>query len=155
MSNKGDYWETPPELFKKLDDEFAFELDAAANFDNAKCFAYFNEEDNSLDKDWSGYTSVWLNPPYSRGNIEKFMEKAYKESQKGCTVVCLVRFDPSTQWFQDWVDRGAVEVRMLARCVKFVGAPSAYNFPYCVVIYNPNYSEYEFITDYYIWDWKE
>jgi site-specific DNA-methyltransferase (adenine-specific) len=133
MSNKGDYWETPPELFKKLDDEFAFELDAAANFDNAKCLAYFNEEDNSLDQDWSGYTSIWLNPPYSRGNIEKFMEKAYRESQKGCTVVCLVRFDPSTQWFQDWVD----------------------DFPCCVVIYNPNYSEYEFITDYYIWDWKE
>lgn len=159
-----DYWETPKDLFDKLNKEFLFDVDVCATPETKKCGHWFGELGHlgfidALQADWyddtvMGFTSFWMNPPYSRGNIEKFMEKAYKESLKGATVVCLVRFDPSAKWFQNWVDDKAEEVRMLARRVKFVGAPSAYNFPCCIVIYNPNCSKYEYITDYYIWDWK-
>ena len=36
MSNRMD-WETPADLFAKLDDEFGFTLDAAASASNHKC----------------------------------------------------------------------------------------------------------------------
>lgn len=154
-ASNGDEWETPDDLFAALDAEFDFDFDAASNGLNNKCPTF---SVNSLDQDWSQYSAVWLNPPYSRGLIEPFMRKAYSESNKGSKVVCLVRFDPSTHWFQKWVDGRASEVRMLDRRVKFIGAPSCYNFPVCIVIYDRNYSPERnpmaIATEYYIWGWK-
>ena len=42
-SDKQD-WETPQELFEKLNDEFPFELDAFASDKNAKCKHYFTKK---------------------------------------------------------------------------------------------------------------
>ena len=144
-------WETPDELFSVLNNEFHFTFDAAANELNHKCPIY---SDDSLNLPWAPMT-VWLNPPYSRDLIQPFMEKAWKESLDGATVVALVRFDPSAKWFQQYVDGKASEVRMMARRVKFVGADSAYNFPTCVAVYRP-VAEMELVKDttYTLWDWK-
>jgi site-specific DNA-methyltransferase (adenine-specific) len=152
---KGDYWATPQPLFDALDKEFWFQLDAAANYDNAKCGSYFNEEDNSLAQTWFGYENVWLNPPYSRNKIGPFMKKAYEESMNGATVVCLVRFDPSAKWFQNFVHGKASNVRMLKRRVKFEGADSLYPFPCCVVVYRPPNDNgiTTQVTNYTLWGW--
>ena len=48
MSAVRDDWETPPWLFRELDDEFHFTLDAAANDENHKCRKYFTKKDDSL-----------------------------------------------------------------------------------------------------------
>lgn len=154
-----DLWETPQDLFDKLNEEFNFNIDVCATYKTNKCEHFYGQYHpegfiDAIEQPWAE-AICWMNPPYSRGNIEKFMEKAYNESLKGAIVVGLVRLDPSAGWFKRWVDGCATDVRMLARRVKFVGAPSAYNFPCCVVVYNPNYSEYEYVTDYYIWDWRE
>jgi len=153
-----DSWETPDDLFQKLDEEFKFDLDVCATYKTNKCEKFYGQYHpegfiDALEQPWAGAT-CWMNPPYSRGNIDKFMEKAYKESLKGAIVVGPVRFDPSTKWFQKWVDDKADEVRMMARRVKFVGAPSAYNFPTCIVIYHPQYDPNIDYTQYSIWDWK-
>jgi len=150
-----DEWETPPELFDKLDKEFGFEVDLCANHENTKCGMFtsdvtqFVETDGQVIRvmDW-----YWMNPPYSRGNIDKCMKAAWDLAQMGKTVVCLVRCDPSAKWFQKYVDGCATEVRLLKHRVKFVGAPSAYNFPCCVVVYEENV---EGPTEYKLWSWKD
>lgn len=124
-------WETPPELFNKLNDEFHFTLDAAANEYNAKCSSYYSED--SLSKPWNGV--VWLNPPYGRG-IGKWMKKAYEESLRGNTVVCLVFARVDTAWFHDWV-YGKAQIRFLRGRVRFVGAKSSAPFPSMIVVYVP------------------
>ena len=93
-----DFWQTPQYLFDYLNEIFNFEFDGAANDNNRKCEKFSND---SLNQDWN-YKSIWLNPPYSRGNLPRFMEKAYKESLKGCSVVCLVPLD-ITGWVRNWV----------------------------------------------------
>jgi len=149
-----DEWRTPKDLFEKLDEEFYFDWDAACDSHNCLTMSgCFEHGEDSLQLDWDKYaSSIWLNPPYSRGKIEPFMEKALITAEGGVSVVCLVRFDPSTKWFQTYVDKQANEIRMLARRVRFQGAPSAYNFPTCIVVYLPEYKRNS--TVYKIWDWK-
>lgn len=53
MSNRMD-WETPTDLFSKLDDEFHFTLDAAASATNHKCQKYYTAEDSAFDHAWGG-----------------------------------------------------------------------------------------------------
>ena len=81
-------WETPIDLFKKLDDEFHFTLDACASVENAKCRRFFSEKENGLTKSWKKDV-CWMNPPYGY-EIGLWMAKAYLESLEGATVVCLV-----------------------------------------------------------------
>lgn len=151
-----DEWRTPPDLFAKIQAEFSLDWDAACTSHNCITMnGCFEHGDNSLALDWSKYSkNIWLNPPYSRGNIEPFMEKAWKESKNCEYVVCLVRFDPSTKWFQQYVHNKADEVLMLKRRVKFIGAPAAYNFPTCIVVYHLNVIEDTETTLYSLWDWK-
>ena len=141
-----DNWQTPKELFDKLNNEFVFDLDVAATSENKLCTTYCID---GLTTDWSElqsyftyYPVCWMNPPYSRGNIDKFIKKAYEESQKGCTVVGLVRFDPTTTWFKKYIWMKAHEIRMLSKRVKFINpdtgkSEQGYNFPCCIIIWKP------------------
>jgi phage N-6-adenine-methyltransferase len=127
-------WETPQDFFDKLNEEFHFTLDGAASDYNHKCVKYFTEADNSLIQDWSGET-VWLNPPYGRILLPKFVKKAYEEGQKpGTTVVMLIPSRTDTRYFHDYILNKA-EIRFLKGRLKFVGAKDAAPFPSMVVIY--------------------
>lgn len=129
-----DKYETPPPLFKKLDDEFHFTLDPCCELHTAKCKKFYTLEDDGLSKDWQGET-VFCNPPYSNGNIDKWMEKCYKESLKPNTIiVALVAVSTSANWFHNWVLNKA-ELRFVERRVRFVGAPYTATFSSVVVIF--------------------
>lgn len=56
FSSVSDEWETPDDIFRELDDEFHFTLDAAASSENAKIGKYYTREDNALLQDWGGET---------------------------------------------------------------------------------------------------
>lgn len=74
-----DEWQTPPKLFKRLDDIFYFTLDPCTTADNPlKTPKFFTREENGLIQSWRGEI-VYINPPYSRGNIDKWTMKAYVE----------------------------------------------------------------------------
>lgn len=135
-----DEWGTPQWLFDLLDREFHFHTDAAAkNRDMAKCPRFFSD---ALTLNWNEYPGpFFLNPPYSAGNIEAFMWKAWVESTKGCTVVCLVPVASDTRWWHDWVMKAA-EIRFIKGRVKFIGYDEQGNqirnsptFSSCVVIF--------------------
>lgn len=131
----GDTWCTPDSLFLPLHDEFTFEVDLCASEDNAKCDAWTADITRFVKSDFD-FASHWINPPYSRGNINECMAAVVNLNNHGKHIVALTRFDPSARWFQQHVIDVAKEVRMLSSRVKFVGAPSAYNFPCCISIYD-------------------
>lgn len=150
----GDSWETPDELFDVLNEEFNFSFDAACTTKNSKCSSgnFYDIGIDALEAPWfMSSKAVWLNPPYSRGNINLFMEKAYSESLlTDNSIVCLVRQDTTAKWFKDWVDNKAHEVRLLKRRIRFKGAEASYPFPCCVVIYKRGQEQK---TNYRLWDW--
>ena len=106
-------WETPQEFFAELDKEFHFTLDPCATKENAKCDHYITKGFNGLSIDWSEYSeSVFMNPPYNK-DIDKWMKKAYEESQNGITVVCLIQGrSTDTKWWHSYVMR-ASEIRYI------------------------------------------
>lgn len=111
-------WGTPRWLFRELDREFSFKLDAAASKDNALCKNFFTKEDNALERDWFSFGSVFCNPPYN--NMMAWVKKAYLESLRGSLVVMVVPGNTSTRWFHEWV-LGKAEIRFVKGKVKFVG----------------------------------
>jgi len=54
FSSATDEWETPQELFDKLNNVFHFTLDVCANDDNHKCAKYFTREQDGLKQSWGG-----------------------------------------------------------------------------------------------------
>jgi len=89
---------TPYDFFKKIDEIYHFNLDAAASHENALCENYFTIADNSLIQNWKG--SVWLNPPYN--NIKEFVSKIKIELSKDmqkCALLVPNRTD--TVWFKN------------------------------------------------------
>ncbi len=119
MSN--DNYETPPDLYKKLDHEF--------NFNDDACPLNPNGIDGLL-REWG--TSTFMNPPYSRPT--EFCMKAVNESRNGKLVVGLLKGDTSTNWFHKWVLPYA-ELRFVKGRVKFNGKPAM--FPSIIAIWRP------------------
>ena len=117
FSSKSDEWETPLDLFDKLNNEFNFTLDPCSTHENHKCDKYFTEEDDGLSKDWSGEV-VFVNPPYGR-SIGKWVKKSYEEYQKGTTVVMLIPSRTDTKWFHQYIHEIA-EVRFIKGRLKFM-----------------------------------
>lgn len=110
-------WRTPQPFFEVLNKEFEFNLDPCADDLNAKCLNYYTEEDNGLEKDWTGHT-VFVNPPYGR-EIGKWVKKCYEESLKPNTkVVMLIPSRTDTTYFHDYI-LGKAEIRFLKGRIKF------------------------------------
>lgn len=62
MSEKDD-WETPQDLFDKLDEHFHFTLDAAASDSNHKLPRYYTRETDGLLQDWGGEREYFVIRP--------------------------------------------------------------------------------------------
>lgn len=106
-SCKSAEWETPIDFFNIYHERFGFEIDVCATHDNALLPKYWTKEDDALKKDWENMV-CWMNPPYGR-EISKFVKKAWEESQKGATVVCLVPSRTDTGWWHDYAMNGKIE----------------------------------------------
>lgn len=128
-----DRWETPDELFQKLDYMYHFTLDPCAEPHTAKCKRFYTEQDNGLTKSWMGDT-VFVNPPYSRGNIDLWVEKCYMESKNGAIVVALLPVSTSSDWFHNWII-GKADLKFVNKRVRFKGAPYTAPFSSVIVIW--------------------
>lgn len=118
FSSDKNYWETPKELFQKLNEEFNFTLDAAASHNNHKCDKYFTEKDDGLSKNWEGNV-VFCNPPYGRKETGLWTKKCYEESLKpNTTVVLLIPARTDRQSFHDYI-LGKAEIRFIKGRLKF------------------------------------
>jgi phage N-6-adenine-methyltransferase len=133
FSSASDEWPTPQSFFDELNREFNFTLDPCATHENAKCPEYFTKENDGLAQDWSGHV-VFMNPPYGR-EIGQWVRKAYEESVKGATVVCLLPARVDTRWFHDYIYHRA-EIRFIKGRLKFGDSKNSAPFPSMVVIFN-------------------
>jgi phage N-6-adenine-methyltransferase len=129
-----DLWETPEDLFKKLNDEFHFTLDPCCLPESARCNKSHTPLEDGLIQDWQGET-VFCNPPYSRGNIDLWVKKCSEEGKKKDTiVVALIPVSTSAKWFHDHVWNKA-EIRFIKGRVRFRGAPFTAPFSSMICIF--------------------
>jgi len=121
-------------LFRAIDNEFLFTLDACATPETARC-AHFYGEDDSLLQSWRG-ERVWLIPPLS--NIDPWVAKAWSAAVlTNALVVALVPAWTDQPWWQKNIepnrdDRNA-EVIIDTRFLPIRAGPS----PLVVVIFRP------------------
>ena len=131
-SSNSDEWETPKDVFERLNEEFHFTLDPCATVANAKCEMFYSKQDNGLKKNWGGQ-KVFCNPPYSE--VAKWAKKAYEESKKpGTVVVLLVPSRTDTRWFHEYVYHRA-EIRFVKGRIKFSNAKFNAPFPSMIAIF--------------------
>ena len=125
-------WETPQNLFNKLNDEFHFTLDVCALPNTAKCKEYYTPEIDGLKQEWKGV--CWMNPPYGR-QIGIWLKKAYEESLKGIMVVCLIPSRTDTKYWHDYCMKSS-EIRFIKGRLKFGCATNSAPFPSAIIIFN-------------------
>lgn len=131
-------WETPQDLFDRLNTEFRFTIDVAASPENAKCARFYTEKDNGLERSWKNEI-CWMNPPYGF-EIGLWMAKAYLESRDGATVVCLVPSRTDTAWWHNYAMKG--EIRFLKGRLKFGGSNNSAPFPSAIIVFYANVKKY-------------
>lgn len=134
FSSKSSEWETPEDLYNKLNQEFSFTLDPACTSENCRCEKGFYHDMgmDGLIEPWMG-ERVFMNPPYGRA-IGGWIEKAYKEYSRGVLVVALLPARTDTHWFHDYIYKKA-EIRFLKGRLKFSNAENSAPFPSMVVVW--------------------
>jgi len=92
-------WYTPPDII-----EAARACMGGIDLDPASCDAaqkivraknYYTIADDGLTQEWRG--RVWLNPPYDRVNLPKFIKKLHREFLAGRTTEALVLVNNITE----------------------------------------------------------
>jgi len=132
MSSNSGEWETPQDLFNKLNVKWGFTLDPCATDQNAKCEKYFTKKEDGLSQDWTGET-VFMNPPYGR-QVAKWVKKAFLEWWKHrVTCVCLLPARTDTNWFHAWCTKGKIE--FIRGRLRFSNAKNSAPFPSMVVVF--------------------
>lgn len=153
LSHKYDDWTTPDDLWQALHEEFRFDLDAAATYQNKKVVTYLGPRsmwgEDALLADWNIFqeTTAFCNPPYSLA--AKFIAKAERErDERHVRSVLLLPARTDTRAFHGHIWNVAtnrpyngVEVRFLKGRLKFggptkSGKPEPAPFPSMVVIWS-------------------
>lgn len=130
-----DLWETPDYIFDPLNTEFDFTLDPCCEIRTCKCPKGYTPLEDGLSYSWQGHRA-YVNPPYSRGNIDKWVEKCYLESVKPNTiVVALLPVSTSSNWWHEWVWKKA-ELRYVKGRIRFKGAKHTAPFSSVIAIYS-------------------
>mgnify|MGYP000859488223 CR=1 FL=1 len=134
LGKESDEFGTPDWLFKALDEEFIFTVDAAASRANAKCERFWSKETDALQQSWAG-ERVFCNPPYSRGMVHAFFTKAMLETRSGsCRLaVLLIPTYTEREWFH--VSRNSFEVRFVRGRIQFVGGASSARGNHMIIIF--------------------
>lgn len=81
FSSISNEWETPKDLFDKLNDEFDFTLDPCCTDENRTCENYFTIKDDGLNKDWQGHNVYLIRLMVEKlaSGLKSVMKKAGKE----------------------------------------------------------------------------
>jgi site-specific DNA-methyltransferase (adenine-specific) len=104
-----DDWQTPQEIYQKLDNEFQFDFDPCP---------LLNDFDG-LTIDWQ--QSNFINPPYSLKLKQAFVLKAIEESKKGKLCVMLLPVSTSTKLFHKYILPNAQDIRFIEKRIRFLG----------------------------------
>ncbi len=119
-------WKTPKDLYTLLDKEFHFDFDPCPS----------NPMFDGLTIDWN--LSNFVNPPYARYIIDKWIKKGFEEWKKGKTVVFLIASRTDTQWWHNYIMK-ADEIRFVEGRLKFDNYKCGAPFPSAVVVFRGQY----------------
>jgi phage N-6-adenine-methyltransferase len=106
--SKSDKWQTPPDLYESLNQEFHFTFDPCP-------IDWKPGDPDGLSLEWG--ESTFVNPPYSK--VAKWIEKSHSEWKKGKTVVMLINCITDTIAFHKYIYNQA-EIRFIKGRVKFI-----------------------------------
>ncbi len=128
-----DEWQTPLPLYRLIDREFGFDLDAAATEQSTKCARWLSD---GLHDPWAG-KAVWCNPPYSA--LPTWVARAWEQCQEQRnTIVLLIPAYTDPKYWSDVVISHADEVRFLKGRVSFLEnglKKMSARFPSAVVVF--------------------
>ena len=128
------FWKTPPELIEEYTEEFGELFDPCPS----------NPDFDGLEIRWPANRAVFVNPPYARGQLSKWVQKCFSEwFRTGQTVILLIPPYTDTAYFHEWILPWC-EIRFLRFNDGSVGRPGPAPFPSIVCIYpGGQTSEYE------------
>ena len=139
FESKKQDWTTPKSLFDKLDQEFHFERDLAADKNNTLCKRFYTKEDNALIQNWDGI--CYLNCPYGdkESRIVDWVKKAYYETRvnSNLVVIMLIPARTNTKWWADYVMK-ATEIRFIVGMPKFGNNKYGLPCPLALIIWKYN-----------------
>ena len=101
-----EFWITPPELYKKLDDEFNFDFDPCP-------YPFMGTDGIAIEWGKSNY----VNPPFRKSDGQfghgptAFIRKAIEENKKGKDIVVII----NTMSFINMLLEAGAEVRSMGR----------------------------------------
>ena len=121
-SLRGD-WKTPKALFQALDAEFHFDFDPCLT----------KPTNDGLKSRWGNVNFV--NPPYGK-DINRWIQKGYREYLLGKTVVFLLPSRTDTRWWHDFIMR-ATEIRFIKGRLRFDDQKNSAPFPSAIAIFKP------------------
>lgn len=125
-----DVQETPQWFFDELDATYHFILDACADLANHKCLNWYGPDSlraDALEGDWPLGGWIWMNPPYSRGNQRRFVEKAIEQAKRGTHTIALLPADTSTRLFHELIYPD-YDIEFLKKRLKFNNAKQGAKF---------------------------
>jgi phage N-6-adenine-methyltransferase len=161
-------WRTPTALFTRLDHEFHFAIDLAADGQSTLVpGGYFGPDHPSPDcRDalaarWNGEDDPgFLNPPWSpRAGLElaPWPIKCFYEMEDGFTTVALLPVATSTRWWTDAVMK-ADEIRLINHRLRYLrpnGMPSGTaRFDSAVVVFRPSIGARKCGPRIFPWDYR-
>lgn len=106
LNNTGNFeWFTPPHIVEAVREVFdgSINLDPASNLEANKIIRaekFFTIEDDALSHEWHG--KIFLNPPYSRSLLPRFVQKLRAERimQHVDEAIVLTNAATETEWFE-------------------------------------------------------
>ena len=145
MSNQN--WETPWELFYKLDRPFDFTLDGAADSTNFKVANYYGLDNNRDAFNQDPHREIiFCNPPYA--DMAPWAGLVIQWSYDNIVAV-LTQDKTDTKWFK-YLWEHSSRVRFLHHRVPFIGTKTSNMHGATIFIPVPRLSKP--VVD--IWDWQ-
>ena len=135
LSSKSAEWPTSQATFDTLHSEFNFTLDPCATHENAKCARYYTKGEDGLAQSWAG-ERVFMNPPYGRTELPRWIRKAYDAAHEGATVVGLIPARTDTRAWHECI-ANAAEVRFVKGRLRFGDGRYPAPFPSAIVVWTP------------------
>lgn len=158
-----DNWGTPLDFFRVVNEEFHFDLDAAATGQDTLCERFISPEQDALITPWDG-AAVWCNPPYGAGSaaghaLPDFIARGHQQSfERRNTVVMLIPAYTDPKYWANSVMH-AHEVRFLKGRLKFrdnLGtATMSARFPSVLVVFKTIAGKtHGKAPNQFVWDWR-
>ena len=97
-----------------------------------------NPQFDGLSIDWPRDKAVYVNPPYTRGQLSKWVKKCHFEAVSGSLVVLLIPSYTDTAYFHDYIyKKQGVEIEFFRGRIQFKGyTKSTASFASMLVIFN-------------------